>query len=237
MADQQGRKRGIADIVFLIDATGSMAPCIEDLKKNIEAFIDFLTAGGPNNESPVKDWRGRVIGFRDVSADGSEAFQDNPFVRKADALKAQLAALRAEGGDDEPESLLDALYKVATTQASEKGQPEESTKWRYHSDAARVVVVSTDASFHERMVIPEAAGGSVEDVVNVCQNNRIVLSVFAPDLPQYANLSKIQRSEYFPIPGTDRQQALRDFTADQANFKETLKQLAASISASAVVVV
>jgi hypothetical protein len=77
-------------------------------------------------------------------------------------VEAQLANLRAAGGGDEPESLLDALYKVATMEATPKGaQGEEPNKWRYRSDAARVVIVFTDASFKETMSIPEAKGGSL----------------------------------------------------------------------------
>ena len=108
------KAKGVADIVFLIDVSGSMSPCIDALRTNIEAFVDSLSAGGPNNAAPVKDWRAKVVGYRDAEVDAGSWFEDNPFVRSAAELKAQLAALRAQGGGDEPESLLDALYKVAT---------------------------------------------------------------------------------------------------------------------------
>ena len=86
------------------------------------------------------------------------------------------------------------------------------------------------------MAIPEAVGGTITDVMNVCHNNRIILSIFAPALACYNELSQIQRSEYFPVgnAGDNPQEALKTFTADQANFKKTLDQLARTISASAV---
>ena len=231
----RGKTKGVADIVFLVDVSGSMAPVIDALRRNIEVFIDSLSVGDANNTSPVKDWRGKVVGYRDTD-DGPRWFEDNPFVRDATALKAQLAALQAAGGGDEPESLLDALYKIATMEATPKGtQSEDAGKWRYRSDAARVVVVFTDASFKETMQIPEAKGGSFQDVANVIMANRIILSIFAPNFEVYDRLSQIDKSEWEVVEyeGLSPQEALQKFTADQANFRNTLKQLAASVSKSA----
>ena len=235
----RAKTRGVADIVFLIDVSGSMAPIIDALRANIESFIDSLSRGDANNAAPVKDWRGKVVGYRDIEhaeREGLPWLEDNPFVRDAVALKAQLGALRANGGGDEPESLLDALYKVATMEASPKGaQSEEPTRWRYRSEAARVVVVFTDASFKETMSLPEAKGGGLQDVANVVMANRIILSLFAPNFEGYDRLSQIDKSEWEVVEyeGLSPQEALKKFTADPAHFRTTLKQLAASVSKSA----
>ena len=235
----RAKTKGVADVVFLIDVSGSMAPIIDALRKNIEAFVDSLSSGGANNAAPVRDWRGKVVGYRDIeaaSSEGLEWIEDHPFVRDTAALKAQLASLQANGGGDEPESLLDALYKVATMEAAPKGsQSEDPGKWRYRSDAARVVVVFTDASFKETISIPEAKGGSLQDVANVVMANRIILSLFAPNFEGYDRLSQIDKSEWEVVEyeGLNPQQALQKFTGDPANFRTTLKQLAASVSRSA----
>ena len=232
----RAKTKGVADLVFLVDVSGSMATCIDALRKNIEAFIESLSRGDGNNVTPVRDWRAKVVGYRDVETDGGAWFLDNPFVRDAVALKSQLAALKAEGGGDEPESLLDALYKVATMAATAKGaQTEDPQMWRYRSDAARVVVVFTDAPFKETMSIPEAKGGSLQDVANVVMANRIILSLFAPNFEGFDRLSQIDKSEWEVVEaeGLSPQEALQKFTADPVNFKTTLKQLAASVSRSA----
>jgi hypothetical protein len=237
----QGRSKtkGVADIVFVVDVSGSMAPCIDALRRNIEIFIDSLSHGDPNNAAPVKDWRGKVVGYRDIEAADSEGLPwivDNPFVRDAAALKAQLAGLQASGGGDEPESLLDALFTVASMEATPKGsQTEDPTKWRYRSDAARVVIVFTDASFKETMSVPAAKGGSLQDVANVVMANRIILSLFAPNFEGYDRLSQIDKSEWEVVEfeGLSPQEALQKFTSDPVNFRTTLKQLAASVSRSA----
>jgi hypothetical protein len=235
----RAKTKGVADLVFVVDVSGSMAPCIDALRKNIEAFIDSLSRGDGNNVAPVRDWRGKVVGYRDIESAESEGLPwivDNPFVRDVGALKSQLAALQANGGGDEPESLLDTLYKVASMQATPKGsQSEDPNKWRYRSDAARVVIVFTDASFKETMSIPEAKGGSLQDVANVIMANRIILSLFAPNFEGYDRLSQIDKSEWEVVEfeGLNPQQALQKFTSDPVNFRTTLKQLAASVSRSA----
>ena len=235
----RAKTKGVADIVFVIDVSGSMAPCIDALRRNIEVFVDSLSRGDANNAAPVKDWRAKVVGYRDFETAESEGLpwiMDHPFVRDAGTLKAQLATLQAAGGGDEPESLLDALYKVATMEAIPKGsQAVEAGKWRYRSDAARVVIVFTDASFKETMSIPEAKGGSLQDVANVVMANRIILSLFAPNFEGYDRLSQIDKSEWEVVEfeGLNPQEALQKFTSDPANFRTTLKQLAASVSRSA----
>ena len=235
----RARTKGVADLVFLIDVSGSMAPCIDALRRNIEVFVDSLSRGDANNAAPVKDWRGKVVGYRDIESaehEGLPWIVDNEFVRDAGALKAQLAALQAAGGGDEPESLLDALYQVASMEAVPKGsQQEDPRKWRYRSDAARVVVVFTDASFKETLNLPQAKGGSLQDVANIVMANRIILSLFAPNFEGYDRLSQIDKSEWEVVEyeGLNPQEALQKFTSDPVNFRNTLKQLAASVSRSA----
>ena len=235
----RAKAKGVADIVFVVDISGSMAPCIDALRKNIEAFIDSLSHGDGNNVAPVRDWRGKVVGYRDIESAESEGLPwvvDNAFVRDLGALRSQLSALKAEGGGDEPESLLDTLFKVASMPAMPKGaQSEDADKWRYRSDAARVVIVFTDASFKETLSIPEAKGGSLQDVANVVMANRIILSLFAPNFEGYDRLSQIDKSEWEAVEfdGLSPQEALKKFTSDPVNFRNTLKQLAASVSRSA----
>lgn len=231
----QGGSGGVADIVFLLDVTGSMQPCIDALKNNIAAFLGTLSErDGP---APVRDWRARVVGYRDYNYDDAPPLEVFPFVRSASLLQKQLAALEARGGGDEEESLLDALYKVASCAASRSGE-EDAQLWRSRADAVRIVVVFTDAPYRQVMSLPEARGGTVQDVANLLMSERIVLSVFAPDMPCYDMLAQTDKSEYHPVPydlGDDYgpQKALALFTSRPEAFRQTLMQLARSISKSA----
>ena len=224
--------KGVVDIVFLIDITGSMQHCIDALKENISIFVDSLTGKDPNNECPVKHWRAKAVGFRDYTCD-NVPLEDHPFVEDATALKAQLASLKATGGGDEPESLLDAIYVVSKQPQMTKGtQALEPDKWRYRSDAARVVVAFTDAPYHPTMTV---VSGTVDDVINAIHENRILLSLYAPEHECHDRIAAADRSEYFAIAtaGRNPQEALMEFTKDQANFRKTLEMLAKSVSQSA----
>src|SRR6185312_8935960 len=50
----RAKTKGVADLVFVVDVSGSMAPCIDALRKNIEVFIDSLSRGDGNTTTPVK---------------------------------------------------------------------------------------------------------------------------------------------------------------------------------------
>ncbi|MBQ3343449.1 MAG: VWA domain-containing protein [Kiritimatiellae bacterium] len=233
--------KGVCDIVFLIDATGSMSPSINDIKNNIKHFFRTLEQKDANGNAIVKEWRTRVIGYRDFKSDGSEWYVSNPFVTDVSAVEAQIDALQAKGGGDEPESLLDALYKVATWGSTDKGaQDLDPEKWRYRSAAARCVIIFTDASFAEKTSIPEAPGLTWEDIANYAMQERLRISLYAPKMDCHDDLTQIDKCEYMAIPydpsvKNDAVNKLREFTSNVANFQKTLIQLAKTVSMSGLV--
>ena len=228
--DPKKKVKGVVDIVFLIDATMSMSSCIEAVKNNINTFIDAI-CDETKQDNPVKDWRAKVVGYRDFKEDPSSALEDNPFVHNdANALKAQLAALEAEGGGDEPESLFDAIIHLAEMDATEKGaQDSDPNKWRYLRSAARVIIIFTDAPCHPTT----KEGGTFDDIANHCYNNRFCLNIFAPQYPCYDELMEIDRVEYesFEIKdGESGVQALERFTDNQEAFGNAMLMLAKTVS-------
>ena len=225
--------KGVADIVFLVDASGSMKPCIEGLKQNILTFVETLSGKDPNNECPVRDWRIKVVGYRDIEEDTSTWWVEFPFTRNIDEVKSHFAALEARGGGDEPESLLDALYKLATMPAADLQETDPSDKWRARGSAQRAIVVFTDATYKTTMSAPECKGGGFEDVKNAIHGNRIILSVFCPEHDCYHDLSTLQSTEVEFIGSlSEARELMAEFTRDKENFKRTLAALAKSVSKS-----
>lgn len=229
--------RGVCDLVLLIDGTGSMGACMEALKSNIKVFVDQLK----DPQSPVTDWRARVICYRDHQVDGSQWLTVEPFVSNDYAgFQAQIDKLTPKGGGDEPESLLDALYRTISIETVDVQAPTpDPLKWRQRSAAARVVVVFTDASFHPEMTIEEAQGGRLQDIVNLCHSEKIRLILYAPDLDQYNEMAMIDKSQFDPVsgpPGADGKpdfaRGLADLCKDQQRFKKIMEQLAKSVSRS-----
>lgn len=100
-----------------------------------------------------------------------------------------------------------------------------------------MLIVFTDATFAPVMQIVEANGGTVDDVVNLLGANKVLLTVFAPSFPCFDDLARAQGSEYNVVgpDGANPQEALAEFTKDQANFRRTLEHLARTVSKSAAV--
>ncbi len=173
-----------------------------------------------------------MVGYRDYDYPQVPPLVDHPFIDAVEELRIQLASLEAAGGVDEPESLLEALYQVATMPATDRDAPPLPDHWRHRSAAKRFVIVFTDASFKNPLHHPE--GATLEDVINELMSNRIILHVFAPELPCFAPLSEVDRAEWHVVSGgADHQESLERFTADQKNFRKILEQLAKTVSATA----
>lgn len=231
------KKKGIPDIVFLLDATGSMVECLRAVTDNIANFVDTLTSPDANGGVLIKDWRIRVLGYRDKDADGSYWLIDNPFTSDVAQVKSQLAALEAKGGGDEPESLLDAMYTVAQWPVAERGGAAPPTAWRHRHDAARIVIVFTDASCKPTFVTDSQASGSVADLINTYHANKLKVCLFAPEAPVYADLSGMNGLEWEPVGvlGANPVLALNEYVKNSSNFRKVMEALAKTVSASAVV--
>jgi hypothetical protein len=231
------KKKGIADIVFLLDVSGSMSPCVKALKDNIGILIDTMVNPGPNAPAVVKDWRIKIAGYSDVRADGAEWWQEFPFSNDVAQVKADLAALALKGGGDEPESLLDGLWKLATMRAVERSAMADGDSWRHRNDAARVVVVFTDASCPMTTVLPEAGGATFDDVVRDIQASKLRISLFSPEADCYQQFGEIDGIEIeFVGSLSDSVEHMKEYTSNVENFKRTLEQLGKSISVSAATV-
>ncbi len=235
--DNVDKVKGVADIVFLMDATGSMANCIQKLKENVMLFFKSFTEKGGNSIPPIKDWRAKIVGFRDYAADGSNDWLvDNPFTRDVGELQRQLDALEAKGGGDIPESLLDAMYTVISAPKSDRGV-EDPGMWRERHDAARALIVFTDAPYKPVMVAPGCNNGRIDDVRNLCVQEKILLTVIAPtsELPGYEcfdPLGAINKANYVPIPpGSASDDSLLDkFLDNKTALQAVIQSMAKTLS-------
>lgn len=130
------------DIVFVIDATGSMGDVIGKTKKMALSFHDDLLrkleeATPPKN---VTQLRIKVIEFRDFYCDGTRALRESPFFElpvEQKKFENFINAINADGGGDEPESALEALALAI------------KSDWTNEGDKRRhIVIMFTDASPH-----------------------------------------------------------------------------------------
>lgn len=127
-----------ADIVFVIDSTGSMSPYIQNVADNVKAFSEYL-------EEKKVDVRMAVVEYRDITCDGDEStiihtVDGTPWHKTTDELVETLEIIKSgvDGGGDIPETVFDALGYIAD---------EESLKFR--SNAHKFAIVLTDANYKE----------------------------------------------------------------------------------------
>lgn len=121
-----------ADVVFVIDSTGSMDDEIRNVKDNITEFARYL-------ESLNVDLRIGVIEYRDIEDDGYDTTKVHtvnysPWHNTADEMVHTLASIQAKDGGDTPETLVDAM-----------GYLLDDGTMRFRSDAYRFAVILTDA--------------------------------------------------------------------------------------------
>jgi hypothetical protein len=216
MALQQANIKGVADIVLCVDCTSSMEPCITEVKNQIDVFIDTLE-NPPDQQRPV-DWRLKIIGFRDLECDSEPWINlDAPMVNNAAAAKEQLIKLNDEGGGNEPESALDALWHAAV-----------KTDWR--PSCTKVVVLFSDATCHDTLHSSTVTAGAVgDDVSTVCQalaDNGIHLFAWSATCPAWESLKKLPYVEFNPqTSGADGLKSL-DFAKLLQILSKTVSQIA-----------
>lgn len=129
------------DMVFCIDATGSMGPVIDTVKKNALNFYSDVAKVMAKKDKIINSMRIRVIAFRDYLADTDKAMMATNFFKLPDqAIEFEkcINSIEAAGGGDEPEDGLEAL-----AYAIKSDWIKEGTKKR------NVIVLWTDASTHE----------------------------------------------------------------------------------------
>ena len=126
----RGRMRGELDLVFLVDATGSMGSYIAEVRERLLELIDAVRA------SPLcQSLRIGVVAYRDhPPQERSFVTQTTALTDDLDRVRAAVERLSASGGGDGPEAVTDGLFDVVRLD------------WR--PAAARAVVWFGDAPPH-----------------------------------------------------------------------------------------
>ena len=224
-----GTKRNI-DVVFCIDGTGSMAPCIESVKSNARRFhLEFVSAM-TDLGSEIDSMRVKVIVFRDYHDDGEQAMVQSPFFElptDTAVFEKFLADISANGGGDGPENGLEAMYYAMKSDFTTGAKDRQVIVLFTDAEALDLKQRASEAGYPADMV-DEA--GLIEMWACMAQdssfklrerNKRLVM--FAPDGTKYKALkSKLNRSVFEPVNMAD---GLGDI-----DFKEIIKIIAASAS-------
>ena len=103
--------------MFLIDVSGSMAPMVDALRKNIEAFVDSLSCGDANIAPPVRDWGERSLAIGTLRPLSQRERSGWRIILSFGTLRRSRRILPGSQrgvAATSRKSLLDALYRVAS---------------------------------------------------------------------------------------------------------------------------
>jgi hypothetical protein len=191
---------GVVDIVFLLDASDSMRPCIDAVRRHLGDFICGLESGSQHRI----DYR---LDFLAHCCDSS----GTPF---------NLSSLRNSGVD-----LVAALYKPGQSGSFFTTDPEEFRKglgrvdvagdeativaldfaldfpWRPRSSCHRVVIALSDEPLETGASVATQRA-KISDVIDKIQALGVMLFLVAPESPAFAELAEADKSEYQVIDTT-----------------------------------
>lgn len=152
---QTNAQVAVADVLFVIDRTGSMDQEIDNIRQGLRTIIV------PGLIRAIPDLHLGLVTYGDFPVDPYGAPDDHPFTLER-ALSAQFTALQgaignvnANGGGDNPEALVEALYQVATGEGLQPyipasgGCPSIGVGYAcFRTRAQPIILVVTDAPMH-----------------------------------------------------------------------------------------
>jgi len=137
MSEQQEIKvKGFGDIIFAVDVTSSMTPCIDGLKEKLNSFLDELKELQQKKNLKETSFRLGLLTFKDCSVDKDPIkLYDFSAENDIEGFRKLLQDIKIEPyvGGDAPESVLEAFYVAANF-----------AKWREIGKCHRIVALFTD---------------------------------------------------------------------------------------------
>lgn len=193
----QGQCLTLADIVMIIDVTGSMGPYIQGVFLAIDGFMQILMEGG------IDALFGLVL-FRD------EKYRQMPecydLGTSRDRIRAVLNQTEAKGGGDEEESSLPAIQRALGLNGYRKG-------------AQRILLLITDAPPRD----PEQ-GLTSESILAKLKEDAVILFACTPPDEPYTTFANATQGTLFPITPDLDVKAFKDvmFSVAHVTVKRTV---------------
>lgn len=214
--------RGAADIVFCLDASGSMAPCFDAVRRHIGDFIQGLES----NRQTAWDWRIDFVAHCAGAAGGAYVCEQRSlfesdlcgalygrrqqagrfFTKDLEEFKRGLAAVEVNG-DEAPLAALDFCLDFP---------------WRDAAACHRVVILMTDEAVEDGVLVEEQRR-LLAKLIDKLQRLRVLLFIVAPSSAIFDELSRADKSEYEVV----------DVSGDglaQVDFRQVLSAVGKSVS-------
>ena len=216
--------KGVVDVVFCLDASGSMAPCIDAVRKNLDAFLDAL-GGDLNRKIDCRldflahscDEAGELMRSISLRKNGAELVQalygQSPqpaafFTTDRDTLRAALREIAVYGD----EAMLIALDMAL------------DFPWRPQAGCHRVVVLLTDEPL-EANAIWQTQQRKLDALIDKIQRLGVKLYIVGPNSKGLETLAEADKCLY-------QKSAQSHDGLGAIDFNKVLGQIGKSVSAS-----
>lgn len=220
--------KGVADVVFCLDASDSMKPCIDGVKAHIASFLEGLKSDQQRTWDVRFDFLAHktvtgedgMIGHIHDSLHQNEVGNDvleclylgsgngRFFTSDIDEFKRGLAKVEVLG-DEGPLIALDSCLDFP---------------WRKADQCHRVIIFMTDEPF-ETSIAPEIEKPFLEEILQKAADLKILLFIVAPESSAYEELSELDKSEYEVVESNSA--GLSD-----VDFRKLLSGIGKSVSVS-----
>ena len=158
-------KKGRADIVFAIDTTSSMSDAINKVKLYVNKF-----AGGLENKDV--NYRFGLVEYRDIYEDGINTTVNHGWYNDAESFKTAISKLSVNGGGDQEESAVDALYTARSM--------------KYRPSVNKYIVLITDAPYKDG--IRNYPNYTMDDEIKELYKSNFCVSIVSNGYSQYNKL-------------------------------------------------
>jgi Mg-chelatase subunit ChlD len=132
LSDKTPKGNNDFDVLFIIDATGSMASYIQAAKEETQNISEDL-----RQTYPEMKFKYGYIFYRDPIDSKTDIHETIDLTDNANSLPSQISKIKAEGGGDTPEDWVGA-YKIAN----------EKISWR---NGVRIIIHLADAGAHGKL--------------------------------------------------------------------------------------
>ena len=185
--------KGSADIVFCIDVSSSMRPCLDGVRRNILDFVKSLESGQQRIDWRIDllahccDERGGAFAAANLRTQGLDLVralyqvreQSSFFTTDLDVFQKRMEELEVVGDEATLVALDFAL----------------DFPWRPRSQSRRVVVCLTDEPLETGAIVDQQLA-QLPKLIDKIQNLGVMLFLVAPDSEAYSRLAEVDKSEY-----------------------------------------
>lgn len=209
----------LADVMFVLDTTGSMRNAIEAVKNVIGQLADIYSEASIETRLGIIQFRDRVLTHgQDEGTNRTlerAQFDEGDFTQDPNEFRDVLAFYKAAGGGPLPESSMDALAHAA------------ESAWR--EEATRIIIHITDAPPR----VPDYRMREMEEVTNLLSRNHIGqlhMVIDSEFMEQYDDLVEVKTdgiggNQYATVTWVELRQDVEDIIEDLRDIARTSSEI------------